>query len=220
MIEIIPSILTDKPIKLEELLGRCEGIVERVSIDIIDGKFAENKTIEPDLLKDIDTDLRIDYQLMVEEPVKWVEKCVRGQADRIIGQVEKMSDQSKFIQKVQEVGCSVGFGLDLTTPITAIDPEFFTDLDVVLVMSVPAGFGGQEFDTQVLDKINELRRIREENSFDFKIQDDGGVTLERIDDAHFMGADEVSVGRRIFKGDLRANIVRFQKSAHNLDLSK
>src|SRR3989344_6039593 len=99
MIEIIPSILTNDPSEARELLTRCEGVVNRVSIDIIDGKFANNKTIEPDLFFDIDTNLKLDFQLMVEEPVNWIERCVRGQADRIIGHVEKMKDQLEFVGK-------------------------------------------------------------------------------------------------------------------------
>ena len=79
MLEIIPSILTNNPEEAKELIARCEGVVERVSIDIIDGKFAENKTIDPSIFIDVDTDLKIDYQLMVNEPVNWVERCVRGQ---------------------------------------------------------------------------------------------------------------------------------------------
>jgi len=218
MIEIIPSILTNDPDELRELLARCEGVVDRVSIDIIDGKFADNKTVEPDILFDIDTGLKIDYQLMVVEPVNWVEKCVRGQADRIIGHIEKMESQVDFVGKVQEVGASVGLALDLPTPVTKFDSTILTNLDVVLVMSVAAGFGGQEFDKNALDKINLLDEIRSRDNSPYKIQDDGGVTLSKVDDVHFTGADEVSIGRRLFDGYLESNIKKFQEAAHKLKL--
>jgi len=214
MIEIIPSILTNDPEELRELLDRCEGVVDRVSIDIIDGKFANNKTIEPDILFDVDTNLKIDFQLMVIEPIKWVEKCVRGQADRIIGHIEHMQSQLDFVGKVQEVGAGVGLALDLPTPVSDFDTTILTNLDVVLVMSVPAGFGGETFDKKVLTKINELDEIRARDNSPYKIQDDGGVTLEKIDDVHFTGADEVSIGRRLFNGDLESNIKKFQEAAH------
>lgn len=219
MVQIIPSILTNDPNEARELIARCEGIVDRVSVDIIDGKFAANKTIEPDMFFDIDTTLKLDFQLMVEEPINWVEKCVRGGGDRIIGHVEKMSDQIAFVSKVQEVGAQVGLALDLPTPISAIEPTILTNLDAVLVMSVPAGFGGQEFDKSVLTKIVELDEIRSRDNTPFRIQDDGGVVLSEIDDAHFAGADEVSIGRRLFEGDLADNIKKFQEAAHRLATS-
>src|SRR3972149_4774932 len=214
MIQIIPSILTNDPGELKELILRCEGVVERVSIDIIDGKFADNKTIDPSILFEVETDLKIDYQLMVHEPTNWIERCVRGQADRIIGHVEKMSDQVEFVGKVQEVGLSVGLGLDIETTVAKIDPTILTNLDIVLVMSVKAGFGGQEFDKRAINKLKELDEIRIRDDSPFKIHDDGGITLESIYNIHRVGADEVSIGKRIFEGDLGENLKKFQKAAH------
>ena len=218
MIQIIPSILTSDPNEARELIARCEGVVDRISIDIIDGKFAPNKTVEPDIFFDLDTKLKIDYQLMVDEPINWVEKCIKGGADRIIGHVEKMSDQIAFMAKVQEVGVQVGLALDLPTPVSAIDELILNNLDIVLVMSVPAGFGGQNFDEKVLKKIVKLDEIRSRDKSPFRIQDDGGIVLSEIDDAHFAGADEASIGRRLFEGDLADNIRKFQMAAHKLKL--
>ncbi len=216
MIQIIPSILTNDPEELETLLARCEGVVERVSIDIIDGKFADNKTIDPGILFNFDTNLKIDYQLMVVEPVNWIERCVRGQADRIIGHIEQMSDQVEFVGKVQEVGLSIGLAIDLETQVYKIDPTILNNLDVVLVMSVAAGFGGQEFDKRALDKIKELDEIRSRDATPYKLQDDGGITLETIHNIHKIGADEVSIGKRLFEGDLAGNLKKFQEAAHGL----
>jgi ribulose-phosphate 3-epimerase len=216
MIEIIPSILTDNADELRDLISRCEGVVDRISIDIIDGKFANNKTVDPSILEEIETNLKIDYQLMVIEPINWIERCLRGQADTIIGHVERMEDQDDFVESVLGEGVYVGLGLDLPTPISQINSSIFGKLDTVLLMSVPAGFGGQDFDRKVLDKIKKLDEIRSESDFSFKIQDDGGVSLETVDEAHFFGVDEVSIGRRIFKGDLKQNLEKFQHAAHNL----
>src|SRR3990170_1868334 len=156
MIEIIPSILTNDPEEAKELIASCEGIVERVSVDIIDGKFADNKTIDPSALSDIDTS------------------------------------------------------------VAKIDPTILTNLDVVLVMSVAAGFGGQEFDKRALGKIRELDEIRVRDDTPYKIHDDGGITLDSIYNVHRVGSDEVSIGRRIFEGDLAENLKKFQKAAHGL----
>ena len=214
MIEIIPSILTSDPLEAIELISRCEGMVDRVSVDIIDGKFANNKTIDPVVLSDIDTALKIDYQLMVYEPINWIERCIRGQADRVIGHIEQMSDQLGFVGKVQEAGLEVGLGIDLPTSINKLDATILNDLDVVLVMSVAAGFGGQEFNKDALDKIKKLDEIRVRDDTPFRIQDDGGVTLDSIYNVHRIGVDEVSIGRKLFEGDLAKNLKKFQKAAH------
>jgi ribulose-phosphate 3-epimerase len=214
MVEIIPAILTVDSREVEEKLIRAEGIVKRVQIDIIDGQFAGNKTIDPSVLEGIDTDLNIDFHLMTKEPIDWVERCARAGADRIIGQIEKMSSQVDFLGKVQEVGLSVGLGLDLETPVSDLDPTILTNLDVVLVMAVKAGWGGQRFDPRVLDKIIQLDKIRSRDTTPFRICVDGGETLDVIDETHYAGADEVAIGRRIFQGDLPQNLKRFQNAAH------
>src|SRR3989344_8958477 len=172
MIEIIPSILTNDPVEAREMVFRCEGVVERVSVDIIDGKFADDKTIDPSVFADLDTNLKLDFQLMVVEPINWIERCVRAGADRIIGHIEHMEDQLEFVGKVQETGSYVGLGVDLATPINKLDPTILTSIDVVLVMSVPAGHGGQEFSDKVIKKIKRLSEIRDRDSTPFKIQVD------------------------------------------------
>ena len=216
MVKIIPSILTRDPEEARELISRCEGLVDRISIDIIDGKFVNNKTIDPSVLSDVETNLKIDYQLMVHEPVNWIERCIRGGADRIIGHIEQMRDQIEFVGRVQELGLSVGLALDIDTPVLDIDSTILTSLDVVLVMSVKAGFGGQEFDKRALSKIKRLDEIRVHDRTPYKIQDDGGVTLDFIYNVHKAGADEVSIGKRIFEGDIKENLKKFQEAAHGM----
>ena len=122
-------------------------------------------------------------------------------------------NQLDFIGKVQETGLYVGLALDLDTPVSKIDPVILTNLDVVLIMSVKAGFGGQEFDKQVLQKIKELDEIRARDATPFKIQDDGGITLASVYNVHKAGADEVSIGKRIFDGELAKNLEKFQLAA-------
>jgi ribulose-phosphate 3-epimerase len=125
-----------------------------------------------------------------------------------------MSNQVDFVGKVQEVGAYVGLGIDLKTPVSDFDSTILTNLDVVLVMSVPAGFGGQKYDRRVLDKIKELDEIRVRDDTPYKIHEDGGVTLDNIDDARVAGVDEVSVGKRLFKGNIEDNIDRLTKAAY------
>ena len=214
MLKIIPAILTDSEDELEEMLSVCEGVVDRVQIDIIDGKFADNLTVHPLALRNIDTNLNLDFHLMVEEPIDWIEDCANAGADRIIGQIEKMSNQVEFVAKVTEAGLKVGLAIDLDTPVSKLDPVVLTNLDVVLVMSVRAGFGGQKFADRVLDKIKKLDEIRARDDTHYKICDDGGVTLENVDVLRRELVDEVSIGRRLFKGNLADNIKRYLSAAY------
>lgn len=206
MVEIIPAILTNDPKELEEKLRLLEGKVKRVQIDIIDGVYVANHTVMPDVLSGIETDLLVDFHLMTKEPPLWVERCVTGQADRIIGHIEQMGNQSAFIEKVVEVGAKVGLAIDLETPVEAIDGSLLTSLDVVLVMSVPAGFGGQEFNSSVLEKIKKLKEIKSRDDTLFSICVDGGINERNIHQVVEAGADEVSIGRRLFEGSVEENI--------------
>ena len=208
--EIIPSILTNDLREVKEKLARAEGVVQRIQIDVVDGQFASNKTFDPDLLENFETDLNLDFHLMTKEPTLWVEKVVRAQAERVIGQIEKMTDQLEFVGKVQELGISVGLAVDLGTPISSLDPIILRDLDVVLLMSVPAGFGGQEFDPRVHDKIKELIKLRKKDNSPFKICVDGGITEEIIASLAKEEVDEIIVGR-LFHGDLAENLKRWKK---------
>lgn len=211
--DIIPAILTDNPQEAQELIGKADGVAKRVHIDIIDGVFADNKTIDPSALNDVDHSLLLDFHLMVNEPVRWVEKCVRAGGDRIIGHVEMMNSVSEFISEVTEAGLSPGLAFDLNTPIEQVEKQLLTDVDVVLVMSVVAGFGGQKFHTIALEKIAKLNKIRASDVSPFRICDDGGITIEYLDDVRAKGADEVVLGQRIFQGDLAKNIIAYQKAA-------
>ena len=217
MVEIIPAILTASPVEAKELLLKLEGVCDRAQIDIIDGVFAEGKTIDPAALSDLDTILELDFHLMTKEPVDWVERAVRGGADRIIGQIEQMTNQAAFIGKIAEAGVSVGLAVDIDTPVSQIEPEILTSLDVVLVMSVKAGRGGQEFDVRAIDKVKELTKIRKNDATPFRICVDGGETVTTVDDTHFAGADEIAIGRRLFEGDIGENLKKFQEAAHKLN---
>lgn len=209
MVKIIPSILTNSSADAVNFIGEAQAVAKRIQLDIIDGVFVNNKTLEPIFYKDLDLSFEVDYHLMVKEPVNWVEKCVEGQGDRIIGQIEQMGDQMEFIKKVQSVGLSVGLALDIDTPVSSLSKEILESVDVILLMSVKAGHGGQEFNLAVWDKIKELVEMRNSMSHKFKICIDGGVTVELAHDMHKAGVDEIVVGNRIFDGQLAENIKLF-----------
>ncbi|MGB6882391.1 MAG: hypothetical protein WBD86_03805 [Microgenomates group bacterium] len=211
MVEVIPVILTNNPQELKRLVSQAEEIVERIQIDIVDGQFASNKTVDPSIFETIETNLNLDFHLMTKEPADWVEKATRAMADRIIGQIEMMENQIEFVEKVMVTNASVGLAVDIKTPISDIDPVVLASLDVVLVMSVPAGFGGQKFDKRALEKIKELNEARKKDNMTFKICVDGGITKEVISSLIKAGTDEVAIGRWLFKGDLRKNIDKIKE---------
>ena len=214
MVEIIPAILTNDIREIEEKLKRAETLAQRVQIDVLDGQFVANRTVDPSFVGNIETDLTLDFHLMTKEPIDWVERAVRGGADRIIGQIEQMANQLEFVGKVSEVGLSVGLALDLDSEVSELDPTILNNLDVVLVMSVKAGFGGQKFDPKAIKKIKDLDKIRVRDDTPFKICVDGGITKENIKEVTKAVADEVAIGGRIFEGDLAQNLERFRKAAY------
>ena len=214
MIQIIPAILSNDIKEVGEKLAQVDGVSGKIQIDVIDGVFANNKTVDPSALEFIETDLKLDFHLMTKEPIDWVERAVRGMADRIIGQVEMMTDQVGFVGKVSEVGLSVGLAIDLPTSISKLDPTILTNLDVVLVMSVPAGFGGREFDRRALAKIRELDEIRIRDDTPFKICVDGGINTNNISDVVKAGADELVIGEGLFAGNIKENIDSLMKAAY------
>lgn len=211
MVKIIPSILTADPEELKNKIARCEGIFDRVQIDINDGSFLGEKTIQPEALLGTETDLSLDFHLMVAKPEAWVEKCVRAGADRIYGQVEKMENQTVFVEKVQEVGLKVGLALDFETPVDFLDNLVMADLDSVLVMSYPAGRGGQVFNDAVLDKITRLSLGKKGDVSPYLICCDGAVWTDTIKKVSQAGADEVAVGGKIFAGQLEENLAMLVK---------
>lgn len=220
--DIIPAILTKDPAELVEKMQRVEGLarlaegdprrIQRVQIDIVDGVFADNKTITLDMLASIETNLLLDVQLMTKEPALWVEHAVRALADRIIGHVEMMGNQRDFVVRVQETGHLVGLGLDLDTPVVKIEEDVLLDLDVVLLMSVKAGFGGQEFQNSVLPKTEELVALRQKLNTAFAICVDGGINEENIKRLQDCGADEVAIGSSLFEGDIQENLEKLRKA--------
>ena len=207
---IIPAILSNDPAEIRVLLEKCETAgVERAQIDVIDNKFADNLTVDPLILKQIHTFINLDFHLMVKGPIDWIDHCLQGPKTRIIGQIEYMENQADFIRKIKENGSLAGLALDLNTPPDKLDQNALKDVDVVLLMSVPAGFGGQEFDMAVWEKVDIVAQLRSSLNLNFKILIDGGVTKELVNQMQKSGVDEAAVGRRIFEPDLKENLEVF-----------
>ncbi len=207
--KIIPTILTNDLSELLSLEKKAEGVVDRIQIDVIDHKFVESSTVDPSVLKDIKTNLNLDFHLMVKGPIDWIEHCIMGSQNRIIGQIEEMENQNEFVEKVIRMGSMSGLALNLPTLVEKLDQSVLSKVSVVLLLSVPAGFNGQEFDLNVWSKIDQLVRIRKELDLDFKICVDGGITQGLVNQMEKQSVDEVTVGKRIFEPDLKTNLALF-----------
>jgi ribulose-phosphate 3-epimerase len=222
MINIIPAILEKSLKEFEEKLSMVWGNVSRVQVDVIDGKFAKNKTIAPEDLAQVDTVVAFDAHLMVEKPEEWIKRCVAGGIDRVFGQVEMMKDKVAFIGDVQAEGMMVGLGYDIDTPLDGLE-EYINDLDAVLLMSVKAGEQGRKFDERVLEKIKQVRKLSKR----IHIVVDGGEDEENIKKciaaewAEEMEEDELNrsvallefvVGSHLFKAEnVKEELFRLQK---------
>jgi ribulose-phosphate 3-epimerase len=198
---IIPAVLTnDINEAIEKVLLAQEKKVERIQIDVVDGIFAKNKTITPELLKDNEQITgRLDIHLMVKEPVNWIKRSLEGGGERLIGHIEKMNDQVTFSEKVLEEGGVAGLAVDLKTPVTELDTKAIRMSSVILLMAVNAGFGGQPFDKSIYQKIEKLQDIRRQLKTAFTICIDGGVTKPLLSELESFGVEEVVEGRRWYE---------------------
>lgn len=193
---IIPDILTDSLEVLVEKLQIVVELTDRVHIDVIDGVFADNKTLMPENLNKIRWgDLRVDVQLMVDDPAQFVDNL--RWSDRVFGHVERLIDKSNFLAQCEAVGVQPGWGVNLETTLDEVGEEWFERVGAVMLMSVPVGFSGQEFDESVLAKIHELRG----RGFGGDIVVDGGMNLETIPLALKAGANQFAVNSGLWQTD-------------------
>jgi len=172
MIEIVPAILVKTSEELQQRLKEVEPYVNRVQIDIMDGKFVPNKTIQPEKMKSFRTNLIKEAHLMVEDNEKYVEDFLNLRFDIIIVHVESCKNIKEIIRKVKNRGKKIALALNPPTPLSPIK-NVLNDLDMILVMTVNPGFSGQGFMPEVLPKIRELRKMKK----NLDIEVDGGIKL-------------------------------------------
>lgn len=193
MAEIVPTILTSDINEFTKKINLVSNAVPRVQIDIVDGKFAPKKTIDLEGMRDLADmgNLRLDLHLMVDKPEDWINRAIELLPDRIIGQIEMMTDPKEFIDRVVKGGAETGLALDLETPVGSLSDEYYHMVDLILILSVKAGWGGQEFDQRTLRKIEEIKKIVGDL---VKVGVDGGLTETNIKLCKDKGADIFYVG--------------------------
>lgn len=194
MIEIVPAILVKTREELEQRFKEVEPYVDRIQIDIMDGKFVPNKTIQPEDMKDFKTNLVKEAHLMVNDNEKYVEDFLNLGFDLIIVHYESCKDIPGIIKKVKERGKKIALAINPPTPLLVIK-DYLNDLDMVLIMTVNPGFSGQGFDSSVLSKIRELRGMKR----DLDIEVDGGIKVGTVKLAAKAGANIFASCSGIYK---------------------
>jgi len=210
-IQVVPAILEDTREEVEKKMGLVKGLAERVQIDIIDGKFAENKTVEVEELVGVDGDIELEIHLMVEEPIGLVDQCAEIGVGMVIGHIELMKNQENFVRVVRKKEMRVGLGLDLKTAVDFLEEGVWEEVDQILLMAVSAGFSGQKFDRKVLEKIKILRG---DYGFKGEIAVDGGVNEETIEDCVRVGANRLSVTSALWQSkEIKEGLERLTRLA-------
>jgi ribulose-phosphate 3-epimerase len=200
MVKIAPSILSADFSKLgEEILAVEKGGADYIHIDVMDGHFVPNITIGPlivDAIRPI-TKLPLDVHLMIENPDQYIEAFAKAGADYITVHVEASRHLHRTIQNIKSYGVKAGVVLNPATPVESIQ-HIIADIDMVLLMSVNPGFGGQKFIPEVLPKIRKVKEMAEQKGLDIEIEIDGGVNSETAKLCMEAGANVLVAGSAIY----------------------
>ena len=210
--KVAPSILSANFNNLVEEIKLCEG-AEFVHIDVMDGHFVPNITIGACVIKNLkkEIDKVLDVHLMITDPYKYSPDFIKAGADIVTFHYESDSDVKKTIELIKSYNVKVGLSIKPGTSVDVLKP-YLKDLDLVLVMSVEPGFGGQKFMDSALDKIKTLAKLKQEEGYHYLIEVDGGINTETGKLVRDAGCEVVVAGSYIFKSENYAEKINYLKN--------
>ena len=198
---ILPSLLLCDFGNLAAEVNRLQDAgINALHLDVMDGHFVPNLSYGMPIVEGLRnlTDMPLDVHLMISNPTSYVQQFVDAGSDLLTVHVEACEDPVSVIKQINELGIASGIALNPETEIDAID-AVLADVDVVLVMSVQAGFGGQSFQPVALEKLRQLAALREANGYSWSLEVDGGINTTTVRDCFQAGADWFVAGSAIFK---------------------
>lgn len=211
---IAPSLLASDFLHLDrECAMLNESEADWFHLDVMDGRFVPNISFGLPVIEHIRkaTTKVCDVHLMILEPERYAEAFKNAGADNLTVHLEACTHLHRNLQQIRSLGMKAGVALNPHTPVFMLE-DVLADIDVVLLMSVNPGFGGQQFILQTIDKIRKLRRMIDEKGLSIKIEIDGGVTLENAPEIIAAGADVLVAGNTVFKSkDPKAMIAQLKR---------
>ena len=216
MIKLAPSILSaDFARLLEDVKKVEEAGCEYLHIDVMDGHFVPNITLGPNIVKSLrkDVNMVFDAHLMIENPDMYIKDFAEAGCDIIVVHQEACKHLHRTIQNIKSYNIKAGVALNPATPIETIK-HVLKDVDMVLIMTVNPGFGGQSFIDSMIEKIRELKAIVDEQSLNIDIQVDGGIKPSNVADVVKAGANVIVAGSAIFNSsDIKETVIEFRENA-------